>query len=29
VVFDAGDQWSREATEEEIATLDQEVDCGD
>ena len=29
VVFDAGNQWSREPTEEEIAVLDQEVDCGD
>ena len=27
VVFDAGDAWSRQATEEELALLDQEDNC--
>ena len=29
VVFDAGDQWSREPTEEEFAVLNADDDCGD
>jgi len=29
VVFDAGDQWAGAASEEELALLDQEDNCGD